>query len=55
MPSGAASRNTRPDLSSSEIPERSISAATTSEAIGSARSKPLMSTITPASAVAMKA
>ena len=54
-PRGAASSRTRPESRSSPQPERSISAATSSAAIPSAGSKPVVRIRTPAIAVAMNA
>ena len=47
IPSGAASRSTRPEARSSGQAAASIDAATASDAIGSARSKPVVHTTTP--------
>ena len=54
-PSGAPSSSTRPASRSSSQPERSMSAATSSEAMASARSKPVRSTTAPAVAAASDA
>lgn len=54
-PAGAASRKIRPESRTSPMPARSISTTTISEAIASARLKPVVSMIAPATAVAMKA
>ena len=52
---GAASRSTRPESRRRPKPERSISAATSSAAMPSARPKSVSRMIAPATAVAMKA
>ena len=51
---GAASRKIRPDSRTRPTPARTISAATTSVAMASARLNPVVSTTSPAMAVAMK-
>ena len=55
MSAGAASRNTRPAARTSCPPVHTITAATTSDAIGSARVQPVVSTTTPATTVAANA
>lgn len=54
-PTGAASKKIRPDSRTRPQPALSISAATTSAAMASARVKPVSHTTAPATAVAMKA
>lgn len=55
IPVGAASRKMREEARTSPIPNLSMSATTTSEAIASARANPVASKIAPAIAVAMNA